>query len=514
MKDKVVFPKICGGEDLIAKEVRYHHSYKSAYILSAARAAKPARATEEATTKDAEAFSQICDYVEQSVIMNKRPELMTSVYERYVDMCMSLSETPRDSVFSLSRSFVNIFSDGIKIQNPVGKKLGNIIYNASIAESAVRDVYDYTSTDERFVTRAALLMRKQLLDVEKTSFLEGPTLDDLKEGDSSPPELVVNFFRVLYGGQNRDNHSEFVRRRAESASQDALFIVQRGKANPAKHVALGMSVKSVTGSKKMVEVLNRFGHCLNYNKLEELETATTEKIQDRQLTCPEGTVVGSPMGLAFDNFDELTQTLSGTDSLHDTMGILYQNIPDAESSHPDVGSAMTDRGKASTSEAPAPKKSSRKRTLDTSNEMPLAPYRKVPKMTSFTYRNTAIYSLPDVSARARHLDLIWMISHAIGDDMLPMWVGFNASLSSSDALPKQEVRYMPNLKQPITSLDVIQETLVTTQKCAEECHQLYGVVTYDLNAAKPAWQMQITEAPRFDNLFIMPGTFHVEMFRA
>lgn len=36
--------------------------------------------------------------------------------------------------------------------------------------------------------------------------------------------------------------------------------------------------------------------------------------------------MGLPMGLAFDNLVELTQTLSGSNTLHDTMGILYQNI--------------------------------------------------------------------------------------------------------------------------------------------------------------------------------------------
>ena len=49
---------------------------------------------------------------------------------------------------------------------------------------------------------------------------------------------------------------------------------------------------------------------------------------------------------------------------------------------------------------------------------------------------------------------MWMISHAIGNAAVPMWVGFNA-MSSGDPLTKQEVKYMPNLKQPITSLDVI-----------------------------------------------------------
>lgn len=34
--------------------------------------------------------------------------------------------------------------------------------------------------------------------------------------------------------------------------------------------------------------------------------------------------------LAFDNYDELTSTLSGAQTVHDTMGILYQNIGELE----------------------------------------------------------------------------------------------------------------------------------------------------------------------------------------
>ena len=132
-------------------------------------------------------------------------------------------------------------------------------------------------------------------------------------------------------------------------------------------------------------------------------------------------------------------------------------------------------------------------------------------MSVFDYRNTDVFDLSDVSGGAKSLDLLWMMSHAFDDtDRTPMWIGFNA-IGYQDHLPKQEVRYMPNLCHPITSLDVIHETLVTAQKCALECEQQYAVVSYDLNAAKPAMQIQVAEIPKFDNVFIMPGTFHIEM---
>ena len=69
-----------------------------------------------------------------------------------------------------------------------------------------------------------------------------------------------------------------------------------------------------------------------------------------------------------------------------------------------------------------------------------------------------------------------------------MWVGFTALLHT-DNLLEQVILYMNFLNLPITSLDVIQDMLVTTQSCAKEVGQIYGIVTYDLNAAKPAMQM-------------------------
>ena len=296
----------------------------------------------------------------------------------------------------------------------------------------------------------------------------------------------MNFFKVLYTGNISDQCGKQIKRRIDSTSQDALFVVQRGRAKPAKHVTLGMAIRSITGSKKLVQVLNRFGHCLNYSCLEELETATAEAIQERKEACPENTLPGLPMGLAFDNFDEMTQTLSGSNTLHDTMGIVYQNLPCDSTSIRQINETPMPVRKP----IPGAKKAVQKKRSLTVADTPLAPYFGVPKMTVFSYKNTSVFNLPDVAIRARRLDLIWMMCHAFETDVHPMWVGFNA-IFYKDELPKQEVRYMPNLKEPITSLSVVRKTLQTTQKCAEECNQDYGLVTYDLNAAKPAMQIQL-----------------------
>ena len=90
----------------------------------------------------------------------------------------------------------------------------------------------------------------------------------------------------------------------------------------------------------------------------------------------------------------------------------------------------------------------------------------------------------------------------------PMWTGWN-SLITEDPLPKQNVLYMENISLPPTRLDVVVETMKISQQVASECDEEYIVVHYDLAIAKPALQIQATESPRFDNLFIAFGHFHI-----
>jgi len=64
---------------------------------------------------------------------------------------------------------------------------------------------------------------------------------------------------------------------------------------------------------------------------------------------------------------------------------------------------------------------------------------------------------------------------------------------------------------PPTRLDVVLETLKKSQKVAEECGELYAIVTYDLAIAKPAMQIRDQEAPVYDNVFILFGAFHISL---
>ena len=89
-----------------------------------------------------------------------------------------------------------------------------------------------------------------------------------------------------------------------------------------------MAIKNLTGSKKVITMLNCFGHCINCNRIENLETELTYNCSNASQTTPAGmsNEKSCSTGLAFDIYDRFTETLSGKDTLHDTVGIAYQTV--------------------------------------------------------------------------------------------------------------------------------------------------------------------------------------------
>ena len=138
----------------------------------------------------------------------------------------------------------------------------------------------------------------------------------------------------------------------------------------------------------------------------------------------------------------------------------------------------------------------------------IEPYKKKPSIKSFSYEVYENVS-PDNLSIITKMSQIWMMSCFLRNDT-PMWRGWN-SLVHQDALPQQDIGYIENIDLPPTRLDVVQETLSIAQKIAQECGEKHAIVHYDLAIAKPALQIQAQESPKYDNVFICFGTFHISM---
>lgn len=239
-----------------------------------------------------------------------------------------------------------------------------------------------------------------------------------------------------------------------------MYATMNGNIKTSKHVCLGLTIKSLTNSKKIVDLLNRFGHCISYTALLELETEATLSLTNRAEVCPAEIKKKSYLstGVAFDNYDRFVETLTGKDTLHDTVGIIYQNIDDSEEETTEDVQTNIDLTRVD----PVSGQSTRKRKRRTFDAIlpEIVPYGKKPKIIEHFQMSVAETRMhvPEDVKEFKYLNHAWMLSHAFGVTPTPMWVGFN-TLIFEDQSPMQKVAYLTPINVSPTDTAVVKETL-------------------------------------------------------
>ncbi|GBP52408.1 hypothetical protein EVAR_4691_1 [Eumeta japonica] len=274
---------------------------------------------------------------------------------------------------------------------------------------------------------------------------------------------------------------------------------------------LGMTLKSLTSSRKIIDIINRYGHCISYQGIEELETETTYTSFEKSSLCPE-TIKKNPelfTGVAYDNFDRFVETTNGKDTLHDTVGIIYQNIEvntTEESEMPEQLNMSEAPITNNENNSPHTTVKKRRRTFEAISTEEI-PYPKKPKMTSEL--QSTVDDIEIIHSKNSHLyteiDNIWMISHVLQLPEVPMWVGFNSRIYNNDS-PQQLISYLTPINASPTSTSVVLETMEQSKKIAEDLHQRY--IQTDKSALMKCLEKEVQhEQPHHIDVLIIDGFF-------
>lgn len=357
----------------------------------------------------------------------------------------------------------------------------------------------------------AFLLRKEIKEVKKKPLPANLKLDNIFEGEVTTPDVLRDFLSALiidprYGSTTNENKD----RRIETIAHNIIFAATNGRVMPSTHIELGLALKSITGNKNLITMMNRMGHSINYHTAEELETELTFTATKDQKVLPDDLHSKSYLrtGVAFDNYDRFVETVDGKDTLHDTVGIVYQDWYDEN--HPSA--TLIRREAVEVEDANEHLTVNRRRTFEV-QETIIPPYPKKPRMDigiMLATNDPKRQEIPQDLDRIRRLDFLWNFCLAMGIPNTPMWVGWNSRIVK-DTLPQQKICYLPQLNASPTSSAVVAETMRIAKRLADECNQTSISVTYDLAIAKQAFAIQAQEKPEFDNLFIQLGSFHIEL---
>lgn len=108
-------------------------------------------------------------------------------------------------------------------------------------------------------------------------------------------------------------------------AQDLIHTSTSGKTMTHKSMALGVAVRQISGSQRVIKILNQFGHCCSPDVLYRHDSALTKAISDEEVFVPRNISANIPSTVVWDNNDFLEETLSGKGTTHVANGITIQN---------------------------------------------------------------------------------------------------------------------------------------------------------------------------------------------
>ena len=193
------------------------------------------------------------------------------------------------------------------------KKTGTIVYktDAMSFQQAFQLVATSQESAQNTIQECANILCRDIFTLEKTP-LNTSSFDTIMKGEVSIPDNVNFFFRKLYNG-DEGTVSAQKQRFIDSSSADAVYCCSGTKLLPGKHITHTLTLKSMTGSKRVVTLEQRNGHCASNEAVRRVEMGLEEGIlfQEDVNYVPDGILkqLGLCVGMLWDNFD--IETLNG-----------------------------------------------------------------------------------------------------------------------------------------------------------------------------------------------------------
>lgn len=359
------------------------------------------------------------------------------------------------------------------------------------------------------IKRVAFEIRKKVKENEKHELPKrNLTPLDIIEGECViPEELTVLMECIMKGPRSLNSSSKDIK--VQSICSSIIYTMTDGSVKPSMSLLAGLALKTLTGSRKVINVMSRMGFCPNYSLIAAIETELAYGNNQKKQLLPYGLVPNPHLNtnVAFDNYDRFVETCSGKDTLHDTVGIVIQNeCPEANTIANDAGTSRG--GEIDTVDDTGGRRRKYYSNFDSSIDVYARRNQNVVIPVLGMGMETG-WEVPENWQAAMNSNHVWLLHHVFNTNC-KRWFTYHSE-RCLDRNPQQLIGYLPNLNASPTSDSVVLKTLQMAQEIAMECHQQNIVVTYDLAIASKAWKIQADMSPNFDNIFINLGAFHIQM---
>ena len=516
---------ICA-KDLISSEAKYHAScYKSFVRIIYSSSNEGQRSNEKecplqpvyeavySLCEDLIASPKVIEYrVAKELFLNKASELGITVTE--------------SDKKNLMRKLSNLFPEINFLTYQYNKVL--MYPNTLTIDKAVLDFFEFKteleslkgteSDDEKNVIKTARLLNKEIKDLDPQMSWP-PKDDDLKPDrtDDYIPHLLNVFLTVLISGKSLENdssHTERTVRLKESFAQDIVYSVTNGVVKTPKSVLFPSVVKALCNNTEILRLINKYGHGISYDLVEEIETEYALNVineqQGNRVVIPASVTQEESRStvalMVADNIDNLECTLSGSGTSHRVNSILVTEKSARQSD---------DESDDQDYEPPVAKKCRRSlpATVVTREIPEYYGGKRVGPGELAQVQNVGVSSsyADEVKELALRF-LVWLEVRKLETHpllLVPGWTGFNIKVRDRVVVVESTIGYLDTIDSPATDLKTAYEVLSRGCEIKDRLKLNAVVCVFDQAFYAKAMEVYWKHKDLFAGLVIMMGGFHL-----
>ena len=366
------------GVDLIAVEAKYHKHCRSQYVSKSNLMFADFRVDgeEDVYTQAFQKLRQdIKPQLESGVALDMKT-LLDSYQEILQHLGCNTAKSYKWLKQRLKRRLQQSFQEEIVFQKLPDPSKPELVYSSSIslqdvinsaakktchlakmsASSEDKSLNSQGQNDVNSILyHAAQILRSSIQSESKSIGIQPVDVEDIsacKVKSLMPKDLykflclmILNPDKVDVSAPSASNAAD--ERHILAIAQDLIYATTHGRVKTPEHVGLAMSVRHMTGSKLLVMMINRFGHCCSYDDIEVVDTSLALDIiassENLGAVVPSNISPGVFVQVAGDNNDINEETLDGKQTTHATTLVLYQRKQQGPKLKPAVHPANSEK---------------------------------------------------------------------------------------------------------------------------------------------------------------------------
>ena len=353
--------RILSEKDCVALEVKYHKCCYKNYVRSYYA---------KASSQFSQSYKEFCNvYIDKKIILEKKVYTMKSLLQKFKKIVknVELTEAPCYKSERLRNRLENDFPN-LEFHRPSFRRNSYIVYVREYTPGDIMEQGDFNISESdsgsdsesdccvsnsdaayrnygehslKEIYTTALSLRNKIQ--EMTTFFENwpPTSTDfsMEKVKSFIPPLLFNFLAWVTNKSEDPETEIYVKLPTSdehsilSIAQDLVYCTHRGRKPTPKAMALGMAVRQLTGSEKLINLLSGLGHCVSHSSVLRLDSSLAEISVFANSELPQNVITGKFATIVVDNADFAEEVKKQT---HITNMILIQNTDSSRISSREV----------------------------------------------------------------------------------------------------------------------------------------------------------------------------------